>query len=233
MEATDGADLTLNERAVLMAQFRFADFASGRNSFVSEDRLAEFLQTSTATIRRSRRELRRKGWLIERKRGRNTGNNDTASIYEVVIPAAQSAPVNKPKRRANNPDGFNRHKRRQEVARDPEQEVKLTSNPSSQEVTGDHLSGSTSPSDIGSEATNVASSEVSADGVAGLGNDCDPVDRMQNVPPNCLNELANRLCRECQCIEDQEPHDPYCSRNSCPGCRDPWGDGHYADCPHS
>jgi hypothetical protein len=58
----------------------------------------------------------------------------------------------------------------------------------------------------------LASSEVSATGVAGLGNDCDPMDRMQNVPPNCLDKPSN-ICPNCGCDEN-----------------DPWGT-HTRKCP--
>jgi hypothetical protein len=75
----------------------------------------------------------------------------------------------------------------------------------------------------------LASNKVPVNGAVALTDDCDPVDRMQNVPPNCLNGLG--MCTECQCLTG-EPHTKDCYHNPCPGCRHPWGEGHFADCPH-
>lgn len=224
LEALDGSDLTLAERGVLLAQFRFADHSNGRNSFVGENRLAEYLNTSVATVRRSRRALRTKGWLIERKRGRHGSDKDFASIYEVVIPAVQSVAAQKPKRRARNPHGLNQYTA-QEVTRDLCQEVKQTSNPSSQEVTRDHPSRFTNPCPTGdgyedsiTEATQgMASREVSDDEVVGLSGNpkastsltTEPLDSRTGAP----KKLPPGVCINCGCDEN-----------------DPWG-AHAPDCP--
>lgn len=109
LNAMDGSDLSLNARTVLMAQLKFGTHANGRDSRVSEARLAEYLQTSVSTLQRSRKELRDKGWLIERKRGHNGRHGDSPSTYDIVIPSAKTPSAQKPARRANNPVGRNQH----------------------------------------------------------------------------------------------------------------------------
>lgn len=140
LNALDGADLSANARNVLMAQFKFGTHANGRDSKVGEARLVAYLQTSPATLRRGRKELREKGWLIERKRGHNGRDEDVPSHYDIAIPPP-TAPAPKTSRAPRNREGFNKYKRKPEVTGDTRIEVKQTSIPSKSEVTGDHLSG--------------------------------------------------------------------------------------------
>jgi len=143
LNALDGSDLSVNARAVLVAQFKFATHATGRDSRPSEARLMEFLgpDMSQSRLRRARKELRDKGWLIERKRGHNGKTEDSASMYDVVIPPARVPARPKPKRATNNPGGYNGRKKKFEVTGDLKLEVKSSSFPSKFEVTGDHLPG--------------------------------------------------------------------------------------------
>ncbi|WP_137147405.1 helix-turn-helix domain-containing protein [Mycolicibacterium sp. CR10] len=129
----DRADLSLPQRAVLIAQYRHAD-KDGRNSYASEKRLAEDLSTTERTIRSNRQRLREKGWLIEHSRGRNSRDGDKASVYEVVIPLHQ-APPSKARRKANNPTGSNQYRKNSSC----NSEEELTKNPSSREEEFFHL----------------------------------------------------------------------------------------------
>jgi hypothetical protein len=90
----DGVDLTLAERAVLLAQYKFAD-RDGTNSRPNLETLATYLSVSERTVRVHRTALRDKGWLIEKRRGRNVGRSNlkSASVYEVVIPTGRDLPV--------------------------------------------------------------------------------------------------------------------------------------------
>jgi hypothetical protein len=88
MKRMRGSDLNLKERAVLIAQYSYAD-RDGTNSYVSETTLAKDLGIGVSTLREHRRVLRdEKGWLVRRHRGVNigSGGDSRASTYEVVIP---------------------------------------------------------------------------------------------------------------------------------------------------
>lgn len=86
MKRLRGADLTLAQRAVLLAQYSYAD-RDGTNSYASEETLAEDLGIGVRMVRRHRQALRDSGWLVLRRRGRNVvGGDATASVYEVTIP---------------------------------------------------------------------------------------------------------------------------------------------------
>ncbi|NOQ56872.1 hypothetical protein [Mycolicibacterium fortuitum] len=139
LDAMDGSDLTSNERSVLMAQFKFGDHANGRDSFASEQRIAEYAGISIATVRRARKALRTKKWLVEKERGHAITGQKMAPIYWVTIPEFRP-PTPKPKRAARNPAGRNQWIK-PEVTRDLLPEVKQTKKTSPPEVTGDHPSG--------------------------------------------------------------------------------------------
>ena len=83
------SDLSLKERAVLLAQYSYGD-VDGTSSYVSEKTLAEDLRIGVSTLRRHRSTLREAGWLVLRQRGVNVGSGgeSRASTYEVVIPVA-------------------------------------------------------------------------------------------------------------------------------------------------
>lgn len=108
MTRLDGADLSLTERAVLLAQYKFGD-KDGTNSYVGEERLAEYLNTSDRTVRRTRKSLRDKGWLVERERGHNLGDKPVPSLYWVVIPTPVPIAATQKPKRVPNPTGRNQH----------------------------------------------------------------------------------------------------------------------------
>lgn len=90
----DGVDLSLAQRAVLLAQYKYAD-RDGTNSRPSVETLAAYLSVSERTVQEHRTALRNKGWLIEKRRGRNVGRSNvkTTSVYEVVIPTGRNLPI--------------------------------------------------------------------------------------------------------------------------------------------
>jgi hypothetical protein len=134
----DGADLTLAERAVLWGQYKYAD-KNGTQSRVSEETLGRYLSVDARTVRRHRKALRAKGWLVEKYRGRNTGTDNEASTYEVVIPSGPSTAEPKPKR-VPNPTGRNQHtKGATGQIRPVGLEDTLTKNPRFQEDRINHL----------------------------------------------------------------------------------------------
>jgi hypothetical protein len=144
LNAMDGADLSANARLVLMAQFKFGTHANGRDSRVSEARLLEYLQSfSVRTLQRARKELRDKGWLIERERGHNGKDRDIASMYDIAIPPPSTvqAASQRPKRAPRNPEGYNARKKKSAVTGDGKLPAIQTTNASKFAVTGDHLPG--------------------------------------------------------------------------------------------
>jgi hypothetical protein len=132
-----GVDLTLEERAVLLGQYAYAD-KDGTNSRASEDSLAEYLAISVRTLRRHRKTLQTKGWLVLRGRGRNTGGSPRASTFEVVIPTHQEPVSRRPRKRPANPTGRNQWTTRGQIC-PAAQEVTSGQNPWAQEDKFDHL----------------------------------------------------------------------------------------------
>jgi len=122
-----------------MAQFKFGDHSNGRDSFVSEQRVAEYTGVSIATVRRARKALRDKKWLIEKERGHAITGQKMAPVYWVTIPQFRP-PAPKPKRAPRNRTGRNQWAK-PEVTGDLLPEVKQTKKTSTPEVTGDHPSG--------------------------------------------------------------------------------------------
>ncbi|WP_110775554.1 helix-turn-helix domain-containing protein [Mycolicibacterium phlei] len=110
VDALDGVDLTLTQRAVLQAHYKFAD-PDGRNCRASVETIAAYLSCSVSTVTKARRALRDGGWLIERSRGHNSKDENRASVFDVVIPAAVTRYPSKPQRAPRNPCGINQHTR--------------------------------------------------------------------------------------------------------------------------
>jgi len=88
-----GADLTLQERAVLIAQYSHAD-KDGQNSYPSLETLASDLGVTARYVSKIRASLVAKGWLVETRRGRNVGSGpDRSSRFDIVIPTGTIVPV--------------------------------------------------------------------------------------------------------------------------------------------
>lgn len=93
---------------MLLGQYKFGD-KDGTNSWVGEDTLAQYLNTSERTVRRTRMSLRNKGWLVERERGHNLGDKPVPSLYWVVIPTPVPIAATRKPKRVPNPKGRNQH----------------------------------------------------------------------------------------------------------------------------
>lgn len=151
MDSLAGVDLSLGERATLLAHYKFAD-QDGRNCRASTETIAAYLNTSVDTVKKYRRSLRASGWLVEVERGHNTGaGGNTTSHHEVAIPLGLVIDAPRPKRAPRNPKGANQYSRgvKDSTPNETDRGGNQTSNRRNGEVTLYHLPSS--PSRHGSE----------------------------------------------------------------------------------
>jgi hypothetical protein len=209
-----------------MAQFKFGNHTNGRDSYVSEHRLAQYTALSVSTVRRSRRSLRDGGWLHERDRGHDTGGRKTSSTYWVTIPPHRPTREKLAKRRPNNPRG--RNQRSPVTSHQRSNEPQTASSP---EVTGDHLSIDTN-TEVLSTSGYVDGDRTSGAELGSPGGDGEGIEKPGPAAPGTPGEEQALLshandwqeCSACHCMPPGEMH-----AATCPIRQDPWG-GEY--CPH-